>query len=438
MARTKRDKHDAFVVVKGENSSDRQTKADQQMGWRPLVAAVLCALMLVACGKSSATNQVAEGQKKPPTEVGYIVMAAQDAPMHTELSGRVVAYRTAEVRPQVNGLIRSRLFREGGDVKAGSPLYQIDASTYRAAMESAQASLNKAQASLRATQLKAQRYKDLAAIKAVSQQDYDDAQAAFKQGQADVAAARANLNSQQVNLNYTTITAPISGRIGKSAINEGSLVTASQATALTTIQQLDPIYVDVSQSASDALRLREALQSGNVKSNGRTAVKLMLSDGSEYGSTGTLSFADAAIDQTSDSIALRTVFANPQRTLLPGMFVRIVLDNTTLPNALLIPQKALLRDATGKAMVWVIDADGKIAQRMVTTGQAIGNDWLVREDLQAGDKVVVDGFQKARVGDAVNGVLVTNAASAGDVSVKNAATASSNSAAAAANSTQGK
>ena len=432
-------KNKTATILRDENNPDQGTgqNAGQNTWWRTAAGVVLSMALLAACNKTGAGAAAgpAAGQK-PPTDVGYIVMATQDAPMHTTLSGRVVAYRTAEVRPQVNGLIRSRLFREGGDVKAGSPLYQIDASTYRAAMDSAQANLNKAQASLHATQLKAQRYKELASIKAVSQQDYDDAQAAFKQGQADVAAARANLNSQQVNLNYATITAPISGRIGKSAINEGSLVSASQATALTTIQQLDPIYVDVSQSASDALRLREALQSGNVKSNGRTAVKLMLSDGSEYGSTGTLSFSDASIDPTSDSIALRTVFANPQRTLLPGMFVRIVLDDTTIPNALLIPQKALLRDATGKAMVWVIGADGKIAQRMVTTGQAVANNWLVSEGLQVGDKVVVDGFQKAHVGDAVNGVLVTDGANVGDASSTHEATATNT--AAAANSTQGK
>ena len=434
MMHIKKGKHKAFIALGDERNTDLQRSGNQYAWWKPAASAVLCALLLTACGKTNAPNPAAAGQR-PPTEVGYIVMAAQDAPMSTELPGRVVAYRTAEVRPQVNGLIRSRLFREGGDVKAGSVLYQIDASTYRATVENAQATLNKAQAALHATQLKAQRYKELAAIKAVSQQDYDDAQAAFKQGQADVAAARASLNTQQVNLNYATITAPISGRIGKSAINEGSLVSASQATALTTIQQLDPIYVDVSQSASDALRLREALQSGSAKSSGRKSVKLLLSDGSEYGSTGTLSFSDAAIDQTSDSIALRTVFANPQRTLLPGMFVRIVLESASLSNALLIPQKALLRDSTGKAMVWVIGADGKITQRMVTTGQAIGNNWLVREGLQVGDKVVVDGFQKAHVGDAVNGVLVTDAATASNAPEKNAEPASTSPTA---NSTQGK
>ena len=368
-----------------------------------LLASAICAVMIAGCGKSNAEK------KNVPVvpEVGYVVLEPQQANMTTELAGRTVAFRTAEVRPQVSGLIRSKLFQEGSDVKAGSPLYQIDSAVYQANLASAQASLNKAQAGVRATALQEQRSKELVVNKAISKQEYDNALASLKQNQADVASAQANLNSQRINLNYTRITAPISGRIGKSTVNEGALVTSNQTDALTTIQQLDPMYVDLSQTSSELLRLRQAIASGSAQGGSSKAkVKLILSDGTPYETTGTLDFSGVSVDQNSDSINLRAVFPNPQHQLLPGMFVRAVLDTVTIPNALLVPQKAVMRDAAGKPMVWVIDADNKIVQRMVTTGSAVNNQWVITEGLQAGDKLVVDGFQKAKIGVVVKGVLV--------------------------------
>lgn len=363
---------------------------------RPVVATLAITVLLAGCGKPPGG---------PPPDPGMPVMGvmkiqAQPVTLDTELPGRTVPYLIADVRPQVGGIVKTRDFREGGDVKAGQTLYVVDPATYKAAYDSNVAALGKAQASLKTTRLKAERYKELVEIQAVSKQDYDDAAAALGQGESEVAAAKANVESSRINLAYARVTAPISGRIGRSAVTPGALVTASQTTALATIQQLDPIYVDVTQPSAALLRLRRALAEGDLQRAGANAarVTLMLEDGSVYPLEGRLEFSDVTVDQETGAVALRAVFPNPKADLLPGMYVRAVLQEGVKQQGLLVPQQAVTRDSTGKPIAYVVGADNRLERRVLETDRAIGDQWLVRSGLASGEQLVVDGQQRAAAG----------------------------------------
>lgn len=360
------------------------------------------ALILTACGK----KQAPAGPPQGPPEVGVIEIKPERVALTTELSGRTSAYRIAEVRPQVSGIIQKRVFTEGSDVKAGQLLYQIDPASYQAAYASAKAALAKTEANLIPARLKAERYKELVAIKAVSQQDYDDAHAALKQAEADVASTKAAVETARINLAYTRVTAPISGRIGRSTVTDGALVTANQPTALATIQQLSQIYVDVTQSTSEMLRLKQNLASGLLKQSGadQARVKLMLEDGGAYPLPGALKFSEVTVDQSTGSITLRAVFPNPKQVLLPGMFVRAVLEEGVSEQAILVPQRGVTRDPAGNAMVMAVGVEEKVEAKAIKVSRTVGDKWLVSDGLKAGDRVIVEGLQKARPGTPVKAV----------------------------------
>ncbi|MFT4240900.1 MAG: efflux RND transporter periplasmic adaptor subunit [Acidovorax sp.] len=366
-----------------------------------LLAALCCAVALAAC--SGKDQPAAGGKPATPPPVGVVVLQPESQTLSTELPGRTAAVQNADIRPQINGIIQKRLFTEGALVKAGQPLYQVDASTYEAALASAQAALAKAQAVARTAQVNARRNAELVAIDAVSRQAHDESQAAVQQTQADVAVAQAALEAARINLRYTRIVAPISGRIGLSAVTAGALVTANQATALATIQQMDPMQVDITQSSTELLQLRRQWQDGQFTRVDATQakVRLVLEDGTVYPHEGTLLFTGTAVNPTSGAITLRATFPNPDHFLMPGMYVRARLATSLAPQALLLPQEAVLRNAAGEPSVQVVGEDNKIAKRPVVLGQAMGSRWLVLSGVQAGERVMVDGFQKARVGQAV-------------------------------------
>lgn len=357
------------------------------------------ALILTACGK----KQAPAGPPQGPPEVGIVEIRPERVALTTELSGRTSAHLTAEVRPQVSGIVQKRVFTEGSDVKAGQLLYQIDPASYQAAYASAKAALARAEANVIPARLKAERYKDLVALKAVSQQDYDDAHAALKQAEADVASTKAAVETARINLAYTRVTAPISGRIGRSTVTDGALVTANQPTALATIQQLSQMYVDVTQSTSEMLRLKQNLASGLLKHSGadQARVKLILENGSDYPLPGTLKFSEVTVDQSTGSITLRAVFPNPKMILLPGMFVRAILEEGISEQAILVPQRGVTRNPAGNAMVMVVGAGDKVEPRVIKADRTVGDKWLVSEGLKAGDRVIVEGLQKARPGTPV-------------------------------------
>jgi membrane fusion protein (multidrug efflux system) len=367
------------------------------------VGILAVSILLSGCGK-----QKSAGQMPPagPPEVGVVTVQPQCVTLTTELSGRTAPQLIAEVRPQVGGIIQKRLFSEGSDVKAGQVLYQIDPATYQAAFASAKAAQARAEANLNAVRLKEERYRELVAIKAVSQQDYDDASAGFKQAEADIASARAAVESARINLAFTKITAPISGRIGRSTVTDGALVTASQTAALATIQQLGSMYVDMTQSTSDMLRLKQNLASGLLKNNSATQarVKLLLEDGSAYPLPGTLKFSEVTVDPSTGSITMRAVFPNPKQTLLPGMFVRAILEEGVCDPAILIPQRGVTRNPAGNALVMVVGAEEKVEPRQIKVVRTVGDNWLVSEGLKAGDRVILEGIQKARPGTQVKAV----------------------------------
>ena len=364
-------------------------------------AAILAAtLLLSGCGKSKSAAPPPAG----PPEVGVVTVQPQRVTLTTELSGRTTPQLIAEVRPQVGGIILKRLFTEGSDVKAGQVLYQIDPATYQAAFASARASQARAEANLNSVRLKAERYRDLVGIKAVSQQDNDDAQAMFKQAEADVASTKAAVETARINLAYTRITAPISGRIGRSSVTTGALVTASQSAALATIQQLGSMYVDVTQSTADLLKLKQNLANGVLKKSASAQVKLLLEDGSPYPLTGTLKFSEVTVDQSTGSVTLRAVFPNPKQALLPGMFVRAILVEGVNENAILIPQRGVTRNPKGDAVVMIVGAEEKAEARPIKVVRTVGDNWLVSDGLKAGDRVILEGLQKARPGTPVKAV----------------------------------
>ncbi|HWR15702.1 MAG TPA: efflux RND transporter periplasmic adaptor subunit [Terriglobales bacterium] len=353
-------------------------------------------------------------------EVAVVNVTPERLGLTTELPGRTAAFLVAEIRPQVNGLVKERLFQEGSSVKAGDLLYQIDPAPYKAAYEqvkaglaTAEAELATAEANLPAIRLREQRLKGLASVHAVGQQDYDDASAALRQAEATVEArkaavamSRAAVESARINLAYTPIRSPISGRIGISNVTVGAMATAYQPTPFAVVQKLDPIYVDVVQSNADLLRLREKLESGRLKRNGavQAKVKLILEDGTEYPHLGKLQFRDVTVDPTTSSVTLRLIFPNPHQTLLPGMFVRAIVQEGEDQQALMIPQQAVTRDAKGTPVVWLVNKDNKLEQRFLELDRAIGDKWLVSTGLAAGDRVVMEGSQKVPPGSSVRAV----------------------------------
>ncbi|WP_111910169.1 efflux RND transporter periplasmic adaptor subunit [Aeromonas media] len=365
---------------------------------RSVGLALLASGLLAGCGDKGEAGQGAG--EMPPAAVDVVTLHAAPLQLMSELTGRTAPLRVAEVRPQVNGIILKRLFTEGSDVKAGQLLYQIDPAVYQAAVASAKANLAKAQANEQSARLKAQRYAELVKVKAISRQEYDDADAAWKQQVAEIGAAKAALQSANINLAYTKITAPISGRIGKSAVTEGALVTAQQADSLTSISQLDPMYVDVRQSTADLLRLKRQVAAGKLTQGKQDGAKVsfQLEDGSQYGEQGTLQFSDVTVDETTGMVTLRVLVPNPHDLLLPGMFMRATLQEGERPEGLLVPQTAVTRTPKGGATVMVVTADNKVELREVQLSRVVGDSWVVESGLDAGEKVIVAGLQKVKPG----------------------------------------
>ncbi|HEX7798736.1 MAG TPA: efflux RND transporter periplasmic adaptor subunit [Asticcacaulis sp.] len=368
-----------------------------------MAAAVALAALLSACGPKPG------GMPQQPAQVGVEIVKTQAVPLTTELSGRTSSFLVSDVRPQVGGIIKARLFTEGALVKAGQPLYQIDPATYQAALNSAQAALANAEAALTSAKLKADRYAELVKINAISKQDNDDAQAALQQAQAQVLSAKAQVQSAQINLGYTTVRAPISGRIGKSSYTPGALVTASQADALTTINESDKVYVDISRSSADVLAMKQAIQSGSLGAADSAQVQLILDNGTVYPVTGHLEFSDVTVDEGTGTVNLRAVFDNPNGLLMPGMYVRARINTGVAPNGVLLDPAAVQRDPKGNASVYVVGADNKVAVRPVTLGAGVGQKWLVLSGLNAGDKVIVQGLQKIAPGAPVKAAVVASA-----------------------------
>jgi membrane fusion protein (multidrug efflux system) len=375
--------------------------------------AVLTVLAVAGCDGSKSAPP-----PPPPAEVGTVIVQPERVSLSTELPGRTSAFRVAEVRPQVSGIVIKRLFREGSDVKAGEQLYQIDPATYQATLDSAKADLAKAEANLKSVKAKASRYAELVTINAISKQEYDDIVASQQQGEAQVASAKAGVDMAKINLEYTKVYAPIGGRIGRSSVTEGALVTANQAAQLASVQQLDPIYVDVTQSSAEVLKLRAAIASGQVRQGNNSAPVTLTVEGGEqaYGQPGELQFSDVTVDQTTGAVTLRAIFPNPNLDLLPGLFVRARISQGVKEQAIVVPQQAVVRTPDGSAVVWVVGADSKVAPHPVKTGQALGSKWLVTDGLQAGDQIVVEGLQKIRPGAQVKPVPAasTTAAAAPD------------------------
>jgi membrane fusion protein (multidrug efflux system) len=367
------------------------------------LAPVSLALLSAACGKQQQTGA------PPPPEVGVVTLTNQRVSDLRNLPGRVSAYVIAEVRPQVTGIIQKRLFEEGSQVKAGQPLYQLDDAIYRAEVTSREAAVSKAHATLEAAKLAANRSTELARIDAVSAQEKETAVATARQASADVEAAEAALRSAQVNLAYARISSPIAGRIGKSNFTQGALVTANQDQPLTTVQQLDPLYVDLTQSATELLQLRRDF--AGAKLNQSAPVTLILEDGTKYPHTGELKFADVSVDPQTGSFALRAVVPNPNHMLLPGMYVRAVLERGER-EAVLAPQRAISRDPKGNGVALVVTADNKVEQRTVNTSRTIGDQWLIEKGLAAGERVIVEGVQKVQPGMQVRPVEATAVAQA--------------------------
>lgn len=361
-------------------------------------------LLLTGCKQDSSPAK--QPAATPPPEVGVLTVSVAPITLTMELTGRTSPYMIAEVRPQVGGVIQKRLFTEGSDVKVGQILYQIDPAPYQAAFASAKAALARAEANLVPVRLKAERYRELVAINAVSRQEFDDADALLKQALAEVAVNQAAVDTARINLDYTSVKASISGRIGRSTVTNGALVTENQAAAMATIQQLDPVYVDVTQSSAELLRLKRNLGSGEIKGkeNDQTKVKLLLEDGSLYPQEGILKFSEVTVEQSTGSITLRALFPNPKQLLLPGMFVRAIVQEGVSEEAILIPQRGVSRNPKGDATVMLVGAEEKVEPRVIKVSRTVGESWLVTEGVKAGDRVILEGLQKARPGTPVKAV----------------------------------
>jgi membrane fusion protein (multidrug efflux system) len=372
---------------------------------RPLLrAGALCviALSLAAC-----TAEEEKGSRGAP-EVGYVVARIEAVPVTTSLGGRTVAFETSEVRPQVTGLIRRRLFTEGGFVRAGQPLYQIDPSLYQASVDQAAANLASARASAQAAEERARRLAPLAKMQAVAEQDYTDALAEARMARAAIAQNSAALETARINLRFATITAPISGRIGRSLATPGALVSASQATPLATIQQTDPMYVDMQQSSAELTTLRQAIESGGVTA-GSASVRLRLEDGSAYGPVGTVQFSEVTVNEATGTVTLRARFPNPRGVLLPGMFVTALFDQAVNPSAILLPQAAVQRDFDGSAFVYLVGKDNKAARRKIVADRTSGANWVVTDGLKPGDRVITQGIGNLRQGAPIRPVSASKA-----------------------------
>jgi membrane fusion protein, multidrug efflux system len=354
-------------------------------------------LFLAACSGGG------EDREPRATEVGFVSMTPGSVPVAVELGGRTVAFETSEVRPQITGIVRRRLFTEGSSVRAGQPLYEIDSSLYRAAVGQAQANLSSAQASAAAATARADRYRPLAQQEAISQQDYTDAEAQARVAKASVAQNRAALQTAQINLRYTTITAPIGGRIGRSLSTVGALVSANQAEPLAVVTRMDPMFVDIQQSSAEMIRLRQSVARGAVQS-GSTAVRLRLEDGSLYPLPGVIEFSEMAVDESTGTVTIRARFANPEGLLLPGMFVTALFEQAVEASAFLVPQAALQRDFDGSAFVYIVSQDNKAQRRKVTAARTSGTNWVVTAGLKQGDRVITQGLGTIRQGGAVRPV----------------------------------
>jgi membrane fusion protein (multidrug efflux system) len=360
-------------------------------------ALALATVTTAGCGGPSAPQQ------QQAVEVGVVTLKAQPVTVSTSLSGRTAATAVAEVRPQVDGIIQTRLFTEGSVVKAGQPLYQIDARLYKATLDTSRAQLENAQATLYSAQAKARRYGTLGETDAVSAQDRDETIASARAATASVHQYQAAIRTAQVNLGFTKVYAPITGRIGRSAFTQGALVTSGQSDALATIQQLDPIFVDITQSSSDLLKLRKSLAKGTIMP-GSTAVTLTLEDGTQYPQQGTVEFNEVNVDPEAGTVTLRAKFPNPDGLLMPGMFVKVDTPQGVVRSAILAPQQGITRDAKGNGVALVVNAQGKVEQRSVVVGQAIGDKWLISSGLKAGDRLIVEGTDKTRAGATVKAV----------------------------------
>lgn len=371
------------------------------------------ALGLLATGCDEAASQTALAAPPPPS-VAVVTLQRQPVTLTTELPGRTAAYRTAEVRPQVSGVVLERLFTEGAEVQAGQKLYQIDPAPFQAALDSAQATLQRNEATAASALVTVNRYRPLVRARAVSQQDLDLAEAALRQAQADVGQARAAVQTARINLDYTTVASPIAGRTGRSSVTPGALVTAQQDSSLVTITQLDPIYVDVTQSASRLLRLRRDLASGALRQDGegQAVARLILEDGTEYPEAGRLLLQEVIVDQGTGSVTIRAVFPNPQGQLLPGLFVRARIEEGVTDRALMVPQQAVTRTPRGEATALVVGADGTVEARIIKAERAVGTSWLVTDGLREGERVIVEGVQRARPGGRVSATEVAQGAAA--------------------------
>jgi len=387
-------------------------RAETTLKMKAAVAAGLAALMLVLAGCSDEGGDPNSRQTAPrtPPQAGFISVKAEAVTLSANVAGRVVAYQTAEIRPQIGGIIEQRVFKEGSEVKRGDVLYRIDDESYRASVASAQASLEKAQAALVSAQAKNDRFKALGDGRAVSQQDLDDAQAAFLQAKADVSVAKASLDSAQINLNYATIRAPIDGQIGTSSVTAGSLVTASQAEELATIRQLDPVYVDLTESSGNLIKFRNDIREGRLSpligSGKSPEVRLTFADGSPYDEQGTIESAEQFVDETTSSFVIRTLFKNDDRSLLPGMYVHATISLANNDKGFLLPQRAISRDNKGLATARFITQDGTVESRTLNVITDLGTRWLVTEGVADGDRLVVDGIQNIQDGQKVTPVEV--------------------------------
>jgi membrane fusion protein (multidrug efflux system) len=355
-------------------------------------------LLLGSCGSEHGR----QGMSAPIPEVAVVELKPERVVITTELTGRTAANRIAEVRPQVGGIIQKRLFTEGSDVKAGQVLFQIDPAPFKAALDNAKASLSKSEASLTSIRFKANRYKELLEDKAVSRQEYDDASASLKQTEADIQYWKAMVETASINLKYTSVKAPISGRIGKSSVTEGALVTANQASALAVIQQLDPMYVDVPQSTSELMKLRRNIEEGRLNRNGqvRNTVRIILEDNSQYPQVGKLQFRDVSVDPTTGSVILRVIVPNPKGILLPGMFIRAIVEEGVNTKAILVPQQAVFRTPKGEPYTLIVDGEGKVQQKMLALDRAMNDKWLVSSGIGTGERVIVEGMMNVRPGAA--------------------------------------
>jgi membrane fusion protein, multidrug efflux system len=367
----------------------------------PAKTVAFFSVLALATGLSACGGEAGPSQGGGPVPVTAVTLKSERVTLTRELPGRSTAYLVAEVRPQVDGIVKQRLFTEGGLVKQGQALYQLDDATYRADFNSARANVVRAQATLVTAELNAKRSAQLVQVDAVSQQDDENAAAALRQAQAELKAAQAEADRAETVLSYARITAPISGRIGKSSVTQGALVTANQDAPLATVQQLDPIYVDLTQSSAEWLQLRREFSAGRLEGAANLPVKIVLDDGSTYEHAGKLAFTEVSVEPTTGSVALRVVVPNPQHMLLPGMYVRAVVGTGVRDGGLLVPQQGVMRDAKGGTSSMVVGPDGKVEARNIRVSQAIGDKWLVEEGLEPGDRVVVEGLQKIQPGTAV-------------------------------------